>query len=426
MTPIEAGVKPSSRSRKIGSSVIEIVLKKFDTPGRADDAAQQLLGEDEAQALPDLVQDRAVVLGGRRSSWSRVNSRATNESEVGAGGREHRERRGESADQPAAEAGAGDVGELVGRLQLAVGLGDLARPHERRDDALVRDVEEHRRDADDERRRRTGARSAARRAHHSSGTQRQRDGAHERRPQIMTWRLRMRSIQAPAGSPTRRKAATLAALSTPTSNSLASSSSTASTGMASSVICAPNWLSACPLHMREEVAVAPQRPRGARASRAGLRHRRDMPISLRRPRDSTSASSISPSVRDWDMSISVRLIEDVNRAEILCPASDPRGTRRGRMRALSSPLRLRVLRLCAFESRTNKELAELLGVNPGTMLHHVRTLVQTGYPRGRARAIGQPGRPRGAVPRDRAVVADPDAGADPACWSRRSCSRSRA
>ncbi|WP_194396908.1 helix-turn-helix domain-containing protein [Microbacterium atlanticum] len=50
-----------------------------------------------------------------------------------------------------------------------------------------------------------------------------------------------------------------------------------------------------------------------------------------------------------------------------------------RMRALSSPLRLRVLRLCAFESRTNKELAELLGVNPGTMLHHVRTLVQTGY-----------------------------------------------
>ncbi|MET0735817.1 MAG: winged helix-turn-helix domain-containing protein [Microbacterium sp.] len=50
-----------------------------------------------------------------------------------------------------------------------------------------------------------------------------------------------------------------------------------------------------------------------------------------------------------------------------------------RLRALSSPLRLRALRLCAFDSRTNKELAELLDVNPGTMLHHVRTLVQTGY-----------------------------------------------
>lgn len=47
-------------------------------------------------------------------------------------------------------------------------------------------------------------------------------------------------------------------------------------------------------------------------------------------------------------------------------------------RALSSPLRLRVLRLCAFDARTNKELAELLDVNPGTMLHHVRTLVDTG------------------------------------------------
>lgn len=50
-----------------------------------------------------------------------------------------------------------------------------------------------------------------------------------------------------------------------------------------------------------------------------------------------------------------------------------------RARALSSPLRLRVLRLCAFESRTNKELAELLDINPGTMLHHVRTLVNTGF-----------------------------------------------
>jgi DNA-binding CsgD family transcriptional regulator len=48
-------------------------------------------------------------------------------------------------------------------------------------------------------------------------------------------------------------------------------------------------------------------------------------------------------------------------------------------RALSSPLRLRVLRLCRFEARTNKELAALLNLNPGTMLHHVRTLVKTGF-----------------------------------------------
>ncbi len=62
-----------------------------------------------------------------------------------------------------------------------------------------------------------------------------------------------------------------------------------------------------------------------------------------------------------------------------------------RLRALSSPLRLRILRLCAFESRTNKELAGLLGVNPGTMLHHVRTLVQTGYLRAEPERAGAQG-----------------------------------
>lgn len=48
-------------------------------------------------------------------------------------------------------------------------------------------------------------------------------------------------------------------------------------------------------------------------------------------------------------------------------------------RALSSPVRWRILRLCLHQARTNKELADLLGVNPGSMLHHVRTLVATGY-----------------------------------------------
>lgn len=62
-----------------------------------------------------------------------------------------------------------------------------------------------------------------------------------------------------------------------------------------------------------------------------------------------------------------------------------------RLRALSSPLRLRVLRLCAFDARTNKELAGLLGVNPGTMLHHVRTLVQTGYLAAEAERTGAQG-----------------------------------
>lgn len=51
------------------------------------------------------------------------------------------------------------------------------------------------------------------------------------------------------------------------------------------------------------------------------------------------------------------------------------GVQQQRARALSSPLRLRILRLCAYKSLTNKELAEALDINPGTMLHHIRTLV---------------------------------------------------
>ena len=48
-------------------------------------------------------------------------------------------------------------------------------------------------------------------------------------------------------------------------------------------------------------------------------------------------------------------------------------------RALASALRLRILRLCVSEALTNKEIAARLGRNPATVLHHVRTLVDTGF-----------------------------------------------
>jgi len=35
--------------------------------------------------------------------------------------------------------------------------------------------------------------------------------------------------------------------------------------------------------------------------------------------------------------------------------------------------------LCLHESRTNKEIADILDLNPATSLHHVRTLVSNGY-----------------------------------------------
>ena len=49
------------------------------------------------------------------------------------------------------------------------------------------------------------------------------------------------------------------------------------------------------------------------------------------------------------------------------------------LKALANPLRLRILRLCLHDARTNKELAERLGKDPATVLHHVRLLVQTGF-----------------------------------------------
>jgi DNA-binding transcriptional ArsR family regulator len=48
-------------------------------------------------------------------------------------------------------------------------------------------------------------------------------------------------------------------------------------------------------------------------------------------------------------------------------------------RALASALRLRILRICLDEGRTNQEIARILGRDPASILHHIRTLVRTGF-----------------------------------------------
>jgi hypothetical protein len=55
-------------------------------------------------------------------------------------------------------------------------------------------------------------------------------------------------------------------------------------------------------------------------------------------------------------------------------------------KAMAHPMRLRILRLCLNRELTNKELADRLGRDPGTLLHHVRILVSAGF-------LG-PGKPR--------------------------------
>lgn len=64
-------------------------------------------------------------------------------------------------------------------------------------------------------------------------------------------------------------------------------------------------------------------------------------------------------------------------------------------RALASSLRLRILRMCLDAPMTNAELAERLDRAPASVLHHVRTLVDTGF----LEALPSTRGPRGSRPR---------------------------
>ncbi len=48
-------------------------------------------------------------------------------------------------------------------------------------------------------------------------------------------------------------------------------------------------------------------------------------------------------------------------------------------KALSHPDRLRIIRLTLDDALTNKQIAQRLGRDPASTLHHVRTLVATGF-----------------------------------------------
>jgi predicted ArsR family transcriptional regulator len=60
-------------------------------------------------------------------------------------------------------------------------------------------------------------------------------------------------------------------------------------------------------------------------------------------------------------------------------AAPRRAATEAEARALASGVRLRIIRLCLDRPLTNKEIAERLDANPATTLHHVRTLVATGF-----------------------------------------------
>lgn len=60
-------------------------------------------------------------------------------------------------------------------------------------------------------------------------------------------------------------------------------------------------------------------------------------------------------------------------------------------RAMASGLRLRILRLAIDGALTNREIAQALGKHPATVLHHVRTLVDTGFLRAEPERRGRRG-----------------------------------
>jgi predicted ArsR family transcriptional regulator len=60
-------------------------------------------------------------------------------------------------------------------------------------------------------------------------------------------------------------------------------------------------------------------------------------------------------------------------------------------KALAHPLRVRILYLCRDAARTNKELADALGRDPGTVLHHVRVLCAEDFLRAEPARTGRRG-----------------------------------
>jgi DNA-binding transcriptional ArsR family regulator len=48
-------------------------------------------------------------------------------------------------------------------------------------------------------------------------------------------------------------------------------------------------------------------------------------------------------------------------------------------KALGSPIRLRILRLCLYDELTNQQLAVRLGCDPSTLLYHARILLDAGF-----------------------------------------------
>jgi DNA-binding transcriptional ArsR family regulator len=60
-------------------------------------------------------------------------------------------------------------------------------------------------------------------------------------------------------------------------------------------------------------------------------------------------------------------------------------------KAMAHPIRVRMVRLCGQHELTNKQLADRLGIDPGTAHYHVKQLVEAGFLESAAVRTGESG-----------------------------------
>ena len=210
--------------------------------------------------------------------------------------------------------------------------------------------------------------------------------------------LRQRSTQAPAGSPITRKARNSQVASSPISKASASSTFTASTGIASIVSWVPNWLSESPMNSCRKSWWRNSPPRrrvggsgsAGGAPRAGARGCRGFDGHEQHPR-----------LTDWEISISWadsgyggamdtasgrrRTLRWSRRRTVRCRSvravRPGLGVRPTRPRPRRSPRRCGCGSCgsrCTSRAPTRRS-PRRSGMNPASVLHHVRTLVDTGF-----------------------------------------------
>src|SRR5690554_21660 len=153
-----------------------------------------------------------------------------------------------------------------------------------------------------------------------------------------------------------------------------------------SVSCAPSWPSASPIQSWRKLRWKARDRRRAEATSGATARRASGAATGAVSGGASCAASVGAGswlTRGWwrtDLEESIGRMATMEKR----PAPEPEPSGRERevdadARALASVVRIRILRLCLDQALTNKEIAERLGRDPGTIYHPVRTLAERGF-----------------------------------------------